>query len=151
VTMRETYIATAGVCIKAPAAGVWKALTDPAIIQQYLFGTRAVSDWKPGSSITYTGMWQGKTYEDKGRVVEVIENKLLRTTYWSSLSSRPDTPENYHHVTYTLAEKRGHTTLTVRQDNNTSRESAEHSELNWKTVLGSLKAIVERDAERGAP
>lgn len=148
--MSESYIATAGVCIKAPAASVWKALTDPEMIQQYLFGTRAVSDWKPGSSIIYTGVWQGKTYEDKGRVVEAVEHKLLRTTYWSSLLSLPDAPENYHNVTYALAEKRGHTTLTVRQDNNPNRDSAEHSEQNWKAVLGSLKALLERDAGEGA-
>ena len=49
--------------INAPVSKVWQALTDPALIKQYLFGTETKSDWKKGSSITYTGVWEGKSYE----------------------------------------------------------------------------------------
>ena len=53
------------IIINAPAAQVWKALTDPAIIKQYFFGTNVETDWKKGSPITWTGEWEGKTYQDK--------------------------------------------------------------------------------------
>ncbi|MGZ4038890.1 MAG: SRPBCC domain-containing protein, partial [Bacteroidia bacterium] len=32
--------------INAPAAKVWKALTDASIVKQYFFGTNVKSDWK---------------------------------------------------------------------------------------------------------
>ncbi len=142
--MKATFTATASVEIKASAAKVWDALTDPALIKQYLFGTEAVSDWKVGSTITYKGIWEGKPYEDKGRIVEMVPRKLLKTTYWSSFSSRPDLPENYSNVTYGLSGKNGRTLLKVEQDNNPTKESAEHSESNWKGVLQTLKILLEK-------
>ncbi len=142
--MKATFTATASVEIKAPVEKVWDALINPALIKQYLFGTEAISDWKIGSPITYRGIWEGKPYEDKGRIVEVVPRKLLKTTYWSSFSSRPDLPENYSNVAYSLSEKNGRTLLRVDQDNNPTKESAEHSEKNWKTVLHTMKTILER-------
>ncbi len=105
---------------------------------------RAMSDWRVGSSITYTGVWNGRQYEDKGKVIQVIQNKLLKTTYWSSLSNRPNTPENYSNVTYSLLEENGSTLLSVTQDNNPTQESATHSQRNWQNVLEAMKAILEK-------
>jgi uncharacterized protein YndB with AHSA1/START domain len=142
--MKADFTAKASIEIGASAAKVWDALTNPALIKQYLFGTDAVSDWKVGSPITYKGVWGGKPYEDKGRIVETVPHKLLKTTYWSSFSSRPDLPENYSNVTYTLSGKNGRTLLEVEQDNNPTKESAEHSRNNWKTVLQTMKTVLEK-------
>jgi len=49
-------IARQSVFIKAPPERVWRALTDPEMIRQYLFGTDAESDWKVGSPIRYRGV-----------------------------------------------------------------------------------------------
>ena len=70
----------ASIIVHAPAAKVWEALTNPAMIKQYLFGTEAISDWKVGSPITYKGEWQGKQYEDKGTIVELEPEKRLVST-----------------------------------------------------------------------
>jgi uncharacterized protein YndB with AHSA1/START domain len=103
-----------------------------------------MSDWRVGSSITYTGVWNGRQYEDKGEVIQVIQNKLLKTTYWSSLSNRPNTPENYNNATYSLFEENGSTLLTITQDNNPTQESAIHSQRKWQNVLEAMKAILEK-------
>ena len=142
--MKDTFTATAKITIKAGSARVWDALTNPRVIKQYLFGTEAKSDWKVGSPITYTGVWEGKTYEDKGKIVELVPNRLLKSTYWSSMGGKPDTPENYNTVTYALAQNGGETTLTVTQDNNPTRESADHSTENWKMVLKAMKELLEK-------
>ena len=142
--MKESYTASASIEILASTSKVWHALIDPKTIKEYLFGTTVVSDWKVGSSITYTGVWNGKPYEDKGKVIQNIPNKQLKTTYWSSLSNRPDVPENYNNVTYSLQEKDNNTILTVTKDNNPTKESATHSEQNWIKVLESMKAILEK-------
>lgn len=142
--MNTSLIAQASITINASPAKVWEALTSPDMIKQYLFGTQAISDWKVGSSITYKGVWEGKHYEDKGMVLEVIPEKLLVSTYWSSMSGVPDIPENYKKVTYELTPaEEGATTLTVTQDNNVTEESKAHSESNWKMVLDGLKKVVE--------
>ena len=41
------HVATATVEIDATPARVWTALTDPAEIEKYMFGSHVVTDWKP--------------------------------------------------------------------------------------------------------
>jgi uncharacterized protein YndB with AHSA1/START domain len=141
--MNDKFTAKAKTTIHAPASKVWDALTKPDLIKQYLFGSDVISDWKVGSPIIYKGEWEGKSFEDKGKVLEIEPRKLLRSTHWSPLSGVPDSPENYHTVTYELSEKDGNTDVTITQDNNASEEEREHSEQNWKTVLDNMKRLLE--------
>jgi len=141
--MSKEAIARAATTIDAPASKVWDALTKPELIKQYLFGTEVTSDWRVGSPITYRGEWQGKPYEDKGKVLEIEPGKRLVSTFWSSLGGLPDAPENYNTVRYELAPEDGATRLTVTQDNNPSQEAADHSAQNWRTVLDGIKQLLE--------
>lgn len=142
--MTEELTATASVDIQTPASAVWSALTDPDKIRLYLFGTHTVCDWRVGSSITYSGEWEGKAYEDKGVILESVPGERLVMTYWSSFSGVADVPENYQKITYRLEGIAGGTRLTVVQENHRSREAQEHSQQNWRVVLDGLKKIVER-------
>jgi uncharacterized protein YndB with AHSA1/START domain len=141
--MNKAYIAKATISINAPIEKVWEALTKPELIKQYLFGTEVTTDWQVGSPITYKGVWEGKAYEDKGKVLQNEPGKLLVSTFWSSLSGVPDIPENYQTVCYELSSENGGTRLTLTQDNNDSEEGAKHSEQNWNMVLEGLKKLVE--------
>lgn len=141
--MNEKYVAKVTIDIDAPKAKVWEALTEPELIKQYLFGTQVVTDWQVDSPITYKGTWEGKPYEDKGIVLENEPESLLVSTFWSSLSGVPDLPENYQTVRYELSSEDGGTRLTLTQDNNATREDAEHSEQNWNMVLEGLKNLLE--------
>lgn len=137
------YIAKTSTTINAPASKVWEALTKPELVKQYFFGTNLKTDWVVGSPITYTGEWEGKTYEDKGTVLEFIPEKKMVSTYWSSMGGLPDVPENYKKVATELSEENGVTTVTITQDNNETEEKAKHSEGNWGMVLDGLKKLVE--------
>lgn len=141
--MSKTYIATASTTINAPSSKVWEAITKPELIKQYLFGTDVISDWTVGSPILYRGEWQGKPFEDRGKILEIEPEKRLVSTHWSPMSGVPDLPENYHTVTYRLLEKDGGTEVTILQDNNASEEEKAHSEQNWKAVLDGMKRLLE--------
>jgi uncharacterized protein YndB with AHSA1/START domain len=130
--------------IDAPASRVWEALTKPELIKQYLFGTETISDWKKGSKLTFRGEWEGKSYEDKGTIIDIIPNRLLHYNYWSSMQNLEDKPENYKNVIFELIEKDGKTNLTLMQDNNGTEEGRTHSEQNWNMVLDGLKKLVEK-------
>jgi uncharacterized protein YndB with AHSA1/START domain len=43
-------VATAETDIIASPARVWSALTDPAQIKRYMFGSEVETDWKPGGT-----------------------------------------------------------------------------------------------------
>jgi uncharacterized protein YndB with AHSA1/START domain len=141
--MEQDLIAKSSVTINAPAEKVWKALIDPVQIKQYLFGTDVESDWKVGSPIRWGGEWQGKKYQDKGTVVKIDPKKFLQHTYWSSMQGKPDKPENYNNVSYSLKEESGKTTVSLEQDGNDNEQSKQHAEQNWNTVLSGLKKLLE--------
>lgn len=146
-------IAKASTEINAPVEKVWQALTDPAQIKQYMFGSNVETDWKVGSLMTWRGEWNGQTYEDKGYVIEVDENKALEYSHYSPLTGKPDVPESYHNVRIELfplgdtntdtGDKEEKTMLTLTQDNNADEESVKNSEKNWAMALGSMKNLLE--------
>ena len=141
--MKNTFTARTATTINASASDVWAALTKPELIKKYLFNTAVISDWKVGSPIIYKGEWEGKAFEDKGKILQIEPEKLLMSTHWSPLSGVPDSPENYHTVTYTLSGKGDSTEVTITQDNNATEEEKVHSEANWKTVLDGMKKMLE--------
>ena len=139
----KNLIAKSSTTIKAPAAKVWEALTKPELIKQYFFGTNVETDWKVGSPIYYRGEWQGKSYEDKGKILEVVPGKRLVSTHWSPLAGVPDSPENYHTLTYEVSPRDGVTDVTIVQDNNGSEKERSESEQNWNMVLSGMKKLLE--------
>jgi len=145
--MKDPLIAETSISIDASPAQVWKALTTPALIKKYLMGTDVSTDWKEGSTITYTGEYEGKKYHDKGIIKKIEPEKLLQSTYLSSMSGKEDKPENYNLVTYKLTKSGDKTVLTLAQDNNSTEKEKEHSTENWKMVLKKLKEVVESEKE----
>ena len=138
------YVAKAETEIEAPVARVWRALTDPDEIEQYMFGSRVETDWKPGSSIVWRGTYEGKAYEDKGEVVKVEPEHRLEVTHFSPLSGQEDVPANYHTLVYELEQRASTTRVALSQDNNSNKEAAEHSKANWEKMLAGLKEVAER-------
>ena len=47
--------------------GVWAALTKPEQIAAYMQGSRVTTTWHVGSSITWDGEYDGRSYQDKGK------------------------------------------------------------------------------------
>ena len=141
--MPQNLIATKSILIKATPERVWEALTDPAQVKQYMWGSEVVSDWKQGSPLVYRGVWEGKPFEDKGTILEIDPPRLLRTNYFSPLSGKEDVPENYAEVTYALSSGAEGTTLTVTQGNIPDEAGKARSEGNWGTVLDSIKKLIE--------
>src|SRR5215813_9999710 len=95
--------ASTSTVINASPAKVWEALVTPAMIKEYLFGTEVTSDWKVGSTVTYKGVWDGKPYQDNGKILEIEPQKVFKSTYYSPLGGKEDKPENYNTITYTLS------------------------------------------------
>ena len=136
-------IARAETTINESADKVWMALTDPETIEKYMFGTNVVADWKEGGKIVWKGEWEGKAYEDKGKILSFEPKKKLQYSHFSPSTGLDDVPENYHIVTIELAEQGKQTTVTLTQDNNADQKTKDHSEKNWKMMLASLKKLLE--------
>lgn len=141
--MNQGRVAKASITINAPVAKIWDALVNPEIIRQYMFGTNVVSHWREGDSVVWKGEWQGKSYEDKGKILKLDKEHILQYSHFSPFMGKSDVPENYHTVTIELSDNGAHTTVSLSQDNNATEEAREHSEKNWRMMLEDLQKMLE--------
>lgn len=139
----NSNLAKASIVIEAPRTRVWKALVEPEMIKQYMFGTTVVSDWKKGSPIIWNGEWEGKPYEDKGIILEIKPEKVLQYSHFSPLSGLKDEPKNHHIVTIALTKRGDKTEVSLAQENNENEETRKYAEENWKMMLSNLKKLTE--------
>ena len=120
--------------INAPGRGKFgMPLIDRRIVKQYFFGSDQKSEWKVGSQILWSGEYDGKSYQDKGTVLEFIPQKRIAYSYLSNWSGLEDKPENYLHVSYDLEQLGEGTQLTIAQTN--YDEERRSIPRNWKRLL----------------
>ncbi|MFT3826670.1 MAG: SRPBCC domain-containing protein [Chitinophagaceae bacterium] len=148
--MSTPLIVNSTITINAPAARVWDALTNPEQTKKYMFGCETVSDWKPGSSLLWKGVYQGNEMVFvKGTITAIEPNKYLEYTTIDPNSGIADVPENYLTVTYSLASGNGETVLTVTQGDYAKVGDGEkrYKETvdggGWMPILVEIKKLIE--------
>ena len=151
--MSQPLIVTSTITIRASAARVWDALTNPAQTKEYMFGCEALSDWKVGSPLIWKGNFDGvELVAVKGSILEIQPGKFLAYTVIDPNNpSIPDLPENYLTVTYELSEEGGETHLTATQGDynivadgeNRYKHSVDGG--GWAPVLAGIKKLVEAE------
>jgi len=142
--MEKNLIAKASTTIDASIEKVWDALVNPKMIKKYMFGTTVSSEWKKGSDIKWKGEYEGEKYEDKGKILEIKPESVLKYTHYSPLSGEEDIPENYNTVTIKLSDKKEEVSVVLLQDNNANEKAVKQSEKNWNVMLDGLKKLLEK-------
>ncbi|MCI1752322.1 MAG: SRPBCC domain-containing protein [Flavobacteriales bacterium] len=129
--------------INATPERVWRGLTTPTDVKQYMMGADLRTDWKVGGPVVWSGEFKGKKFEDKGKVLRFDKAEHLAYTHISPSSGEADKPENYREVHIKLSKKGDKTHLVLTQDNNPSAEAKKESEKNWKMMMEGLKKVAE--------
>ena len=141
------------ILIDAPVSKVWDALINPKLTREYMFGCEAVSEWKPGSSLLWKGIYEGKEMVFvKGNVLSIQPEKLLVYTVIDPNSTMEDIPENYLTVTYALETLGNQTQLTVTQgdydvvaDGEKRYNESYNNGEGWNPILIQIKKLVEEN------
>ena len=134
---------TSQILINAPVASVWEALTKPELVKQWQYGTDVMTNWQKGSPIVYRSEWEGTMYEQRGTILEIEPEKLVKYTLFAPRPGLDDTLENSFTMTYRVEEINGKTMLTIAQDDPREQQPQEQAEEAENTVLDSLKKLVE--------
>ena len=142
--MNKNLIASSTILINSTPQKIWDVLTNPEKVKIYLFGTKIKTDWKKGSPISFKGEYHGKTYNDKGIVIDYQPLHNLSYSYWSSFSGLEDKTENYAIVNYQLKEQgEGIYYFTWHQQGFASEEGKCHTEKVLIAMLLEIKKIAE--------
>ncbi len=150
-----TLFVNSTIRMKADAAQVWDALTNPEQTKKYMFGCETISDWKVGSSLLWQMVYEGKDFVAvKGYITHIELNKKLSYTVFDPNSSIPDIPENYLTVTYELNAENGFTELLVTQadyatvaEGERRYQEAWNNGEGWNPILIQIKKLVETTKE----
>ena len=141
----ESNIVNKSIEIHAPARTIWRVLTEPDRIRQWMSDDplEIHCDWRTGGMILIRGEMHGHAFENKGNVLAFEPDRLLRYTYLSSLSKLPDRPQNYSIIKFSLTEENARTTLVLTQRNFITLTNYKHFDFYWNVTLQLIKQLSE--------
>jgi uncharacterized protein YndB with AHSA1/START domain len=134
--------------INAPPSEVWRALTDPDLMKQWMAEPEMrigiATDWKVGSPIIVKGHHNNVDFENKGTVLQFEPHSILRHSHLSSLARLPDKVENYTVIEFRLTRtEENSTSLNVRISNFPSEVIFKHWEFYWRVTIDVVKRFIE--------
>ena len=134
------------ILIHASAGKVWKYLTDPKLMKEWMGDEEMeidiISDWKIGNPFVTKGFHHVQ-FENKGTILQFEPESIFQYDYLSSVSNLEDTAENYTIITFKLTPKEGQTELTVIAENFPTFEIYKHVEFYWNGTLAIVKWRIE--------
>ena len=129
--------------VKATAEKLWDVLTKPELVKQWQYGSDLITDWKAGSPIRFTTKWQDKVFEQWGKVLEIVPQKLIRYSLFAPRPGLEDKPENYFIMNYKLTSEGNYTILEIIQEDNRPGTVQEKPQGEENPILAGLKALAE--------
>jgi uncharacterized protein YndB with AHSA1/START domain len=131
------------IIINAPVQKVWDALTKPELVKQWQYGSELITSWEIGSEIRFETIWDGKLFEQWGKVLAVNTNELIKYTLFAPRPGLEDKAENYFIMSYMLNKEGERTKLSILQEDNRPGAVQEKAQGEENPILNSLKSLVE--------
>jgi len=135
------------VSIKAPAACVWRFLTDIASMKAWMgepeMALEIETDWTVGKPIVISGFHHA-SFKNTGCVVAFEPSRRLAYTHLSSWSHLADKPENHTTLEFVLDARDGVTALTLNATGFPTYSIFKHLEFYWRGTLEILRQQTER-------
>ncbi|MGA8595113.1 MAG: SRPBCC domain-containing protein [Bryobacteraceae bacterium] len=141
------------VSINAPPSDVWRVLTDPDLMKQWMaepeMRIAIITDWKVGCPIVVQGRHNNVDFENKGTILQFRPNSILRYSHLSSIARLADKAENYTTIEFRLARAEGNSTsLKVRSSNFPTEPIFKHWEFYWRVTIEVIKRFIEGTSTR---
>lgn len=131
--------------INAPIQKVWGIITKPELVKLWQYGSDLLTTWEVGSDIKFRTEWEGKVFEQWGKVLEMRPNELVRYNLFAPRPDLEDKPENYFIMNYVLTDENGQTKLEIIQEDNRPNVVQEEPQGEENPILKLLKQLAETD------
>lgn len=122
---------------------VWDTLTKPELVKLWQYGSDLITNWEIGSDIKFRTEWEGKIFEQWGKVLEVRPPEFLKYSLFAPQPGLEDEPGNYFLMSYILTTENGKTKLEIIQEDNRPNAVQEEPQGEESPILQSLKKVVE--------
>ena len=130
--------------INASMDRVWETITKAELVKLWQYGSDLITSWEAGSDIRFRTEWEGKVYEQWGKVLEVIPKESVKYSLFAPRPGLEDKPESYFIMTYSLTNKNGETVLKIIKEDSRENVIEEEAESEENPVLKLLKEVAER-------
>lgn len=131
------------ISINAPKERVWEVLTKPEWVKLWQYGSNLITDWEVGGDIRFRAEWEGKVFEQWGKVLEVQLYELVRYSLFAPRPELEDMPENYFIMSYVLRSVGTWTRLEIIQEDNRPNAIQQAIQGEENPILIALKKIAE--------
>ncbi|MEO5943596.1 MAG: SRPBCC domain-containing protein [Ferruginibacter sp.] len=131
------------ITIDATKSKVWDTLTKPELVKLWQYGSELITSWEVGSDIKFRTEWEGKIFEQWGKILEVRPMELLKYSLFAPRPDLEDSPENYFMMSYILTTEDEQTKLEIIQEDTRPNAVQEAPQGEENPVLQSLKKIAE--------
>ena len=128
--------------VAAPRADVFRALTDPAVLDSW-WTTSSESDPRPGGRFVYA--WE---FEDPSR--NHVQSGAYRELQEGRLVSYPWAAGGETIVTFRLEDAGGGTRLTLEHSGFTDEGARDHHDQGWAGFLTNLQSVLGGGADQRA-
>ncbi len=134
--------------IDADAQAVWAALTQKK--SAMFLGADVDTDWRPGSPVSFSGQFKGRSFRDRGEIRLSDPGRHLAFTHFSESSGKPDIHQNYNLIDIRLEPQGDRTKVTLSQtsqgDHHLDEKTNAEFRKNWDMMLDGLKKAAEEKA-----
>ncbi len=140
--------------LDAPPSEVWRALTDPVLMAQWMAEPEMqldiATDWQVGGPIVVTGRHHVR-FENRGTVLRFEPYSALAYTHLSSVSRLSDVPRNRTTIEFGLTplDSRA-TSLHLRISGFPTESIYRHFDFYWRVTLPLLQHFTVRLFSRGS-
>ena len=131
------------ILINATKQKVWDALTKPELVKKWQYGSDVITDWKVGSEIRFSVVWENKVFDQWGKILEVIQNELIKYSLFFPRPDLEDKEENYFIMSYIISESENKIRLEILKEDNRPGAVEEKESDEENPVLTALKEIIE--------
>jgi uncharacterized protein YndB with AHSA1/START domain len=129
--------------IHASRQKVWDILIKPEFVKQWQYGSELLTNWKVGSDIRFRTAWEGKIFEQWGKVLEMRQNELIKYSLFAPRPELEDQPENYFTMSYVLTDDNGRTILEIIQQDDRPGAVQEEVQGEENPVMKALMQLAE--------
>ncbi len=131
------------ITIQATVEKVWDTITNPISVKLWQYGSDLLTTWEIGSDIKFSTEWEGKIFEQWGKVLDFRPCELVKYSLFAPRPDLEDKPENYFIMSYFLTNENGYIKLEIIQEDNRPGAVQEEIQGEENPVLLSLKQLAE--------